>query len=152
MMMWHYVPDGRWNGGAAVDMYTTHLKNALTNAWGGKRSFDVLEDNDPIGFKSGKGIRAKSAVGIMAFVIPKRSPELRVCDYAIWKEVNTRMRRQGLKRPKAKRESRNACLGLLRRTAFRLSADFINKSIGEMKRRCQRLYDAKGGFFEEIGH
>ena len=110
MMMWHYVPDGRWNGGAAADMYTTHLKNALTHAWGGKRSFNVLEDNDPTGFKSGKGIRAKSTVGIKAFVIPKRSPELSVCDYAIWKEVNTRMRRQGLKRPKAKRESRNAHL------------------------------------------
>ena len=72
MMMWHAVPDGRWNGGAAADMYTTDLKD--TNAWEGNRHFNVLEDNDPTGFKSGKGLRAKVKAGIKAFVIPKRSP------------------------------------------------------------------------------
>ena len=39
----------------------------------------------------------------------------------------------------------------LRRTAIRLPAAFVKKSIEDMKRRCQRLYAAKGGYFEEGG-
>jgi len=152
VMMWYDVPHGRWNGGAAATMYVKPLRDALIKSWGEKRQFVVLEDNDPTGFKSGKGLRAKKQAGIKAFVIPRRSPDLSVCDYAIWKEVNSRMRRQELNWPKAKRESRNDYLRRLRRTALRLPAGFINKSISDMKRRCQRLYDAAGGFIEEGGH
>lgn len=151
VMMWHDVPDGRWNGGAAASMYTKPLKTALLDTWGQKRKFTVLEDNDPTGFKSSKGARAKADAGIKAFIIPKRSPDLSVCDYAIWKEVNVRMRKHELKWPAGKRETRNAYLCRLRRTASKLPADFINKSIGDMKRRCQRLYNAAGGFIEEGG-
>ena len=151
MMMWHDVPYGRWNEGAAASMHTKPLKTAFSNAWGQKRHFAVLEDNDPTGFKSGKGARAKKDAGIKPFAIPKRSRDLSVCNYAIWKEVNMRMRKQELKWPAAKRETRKAYLSRLRRTALKLPADFINKSIGDMKRRCQRLYNAAGGFIEEGG-
>ena len=43
----------------------------------------MLEDNDPTGFKSGLEETAKKAARIKAFVIPKRSPDLSVLDYAI---------------------------------------------------------------------
>jgi hypothetical protein len=36
-------------------------------------------------------------------------------------------------------------------TAKRLPRGFINRSIMDMKRRCERLYLAKGGLFEEGG-
>ena len=52
---------------------------------------------------------------------------------------------------KNKRESREAYLARLRRTALRLPASFINKSIEDMVRRCQKLYEAKGWYFEEGG-
>ena len=152
MMMWHEVPDTRWTGQAAVDMYTGPLKKALAKAWGKKRNFHVLGDNDPAGFKSRKGIRAKAEAGIKPFVIPKRSPDLSVCDYAIWKEINRRMRKQELTWRRTKRETRKGYLARLRRTALRLPEVFINKCIGDMKRRCERLYVAAGGFFEEGGH
>ena len=39
----------------------------------------------------------------------------------------------------------------LRRTAKNLPKEFIVNSIGDMRRRCQRLLEAKGHFFEEGG-
>lgn len=151
MLMWHEVPGARWHGQAAADMYSGPLQKSLTKAWGKKRHFNVLEDNDPTGFKSGKGVRAKAEVHIKPFAIPKRSPDLSVCDYAIWKEINTRMRKQELTWRKSRRETRVDYIARLRHTALRLPRTFINKSIGDMKRRCQRLYAAGGGFFEEGG-
>ena len=110
-----------------------------------------MEDNDPTGFKSGKGEVAKSAAGIEVFSIPKRSPQLNVCDYALWAEVNRRMRRQEERWPVQKKETRAAYLVRLRRTALRLPKAFIDKSIGNMKVRCERLLAARGRHFEEGG-
>ena len=58
------------------------------------RAFAILEDNAPTGFKSKKGVRAKAANEIKVVAIPKSSPDLSVCDYALWKQVNAVMRRQ----------------------------------------------------------
>ena len=106
MMMWHEVAEARWTGQAAADMYTGPLKTTLAKAWGRKCAYHVLEDNDPTGFKSRKGIRAKAEARIKPLVIPKRNPDLSVCDYAIWIEINRRMRKQELTWRTAKRETR----------------------------------------------
>jgi len=151
VLMWHTVAKSRWSGQAAADMYAKPLSKALAKQWPAKRSWTVLEDNDPTGFKSKKGVEAKEAAGIEVFEIPRRSPDLNVCDYALWKEINKRMRRQELKWPKGKRESRQAYVARLRRTALRLPRSFITKSIGNMVTRCKRLYEAKGGHFQEGG-
>ena len=39
----------------------------------------------------------------------------------------------------------------LDRTAKKLPSAFIDKSIGDMRRRCRLLFEAKGGLFEEGG-
>ena len=39
----------------------------------------------------------------------------------------------------------------LDRTDRRLPAAFINNAIGNLQKRCQLLYKAKGGLFEEGG-
>ena len=88
----------------------------------------------------------------MTFDIPPRSPDLNVCDYSLWAEVSRRMRRQEKAWPAKKRETRQGYLARLRRTALRLPAAFVNKSIGDMARRCQRLHAAQGKHFEEGGH
>ena len=132
-------------------MYTKPVLTALKRTFPMKRSWQVLEDNDPTGFKSGKGNAAKEEVNIKPFLIPKRSPDLSVCDYALWKEINRRMRAEERNWPKNKREARDDYMQRLRRTALRLPTAFITKSIGDMQRRCQRLYEAKGGLFEEGG-
>jgi hypothetical protein len=136
---------------AAEEMYKKPLLKALQKKWPRKRSWNALEDNDPTGFKSSKGIAAKKAVNIQLFSIPKRSPDLNICDYALWKEIHKRMCRQELNWGKNRRETRDQYLQRLRRTAQRLPQSFITDSIGDMRRRCQRLCDAKGGFFEEGG-
>ena len=64
-----------------------------------------MEDNDPTGFKSKAGIAAKAKAGIVVFPIPKRSPELNVLDYAVWKEVNKRMLLQERARGKSARDT-----------------------------------------------
>ena len=48
-------------------------------------------------------------------------------------------------------ETREQYVTRLKRTAGQLPKKFIDDSIGDMKRRCQRLYDAQGGYFEEGG-
>ena len=51
------------------------MANALQRTYPQKRQFSVLEDNDPAGFKSGRGQEAKREAGIAPFEIPKRSPD-----------------------------------------------------------------------------
>ena len=111
----------------------------------------MLEDNDPTGFRSKAGMKAKEEVGLTTFEIPKRSPQLNMCDYALWKEVEKRMRCQEKRFAPSFRESRKAFLQRCRRTAIRLPSSFINSSLKSMKIRCQRLAAARGGHFEEGG-
>ena len=62
-----------------------------------------------------------------------------------------RMRRQEKAWGEGRKEIRKQYLARLRRTAFRLPAGFLNGCVGDMRRRCQRLKDAKGRHFEEGG-
>ena len=148
MMVWEPVR-GRWNAKTAAEMYRGPIATALRKARPSKRRFVCLEDNDPSGFKSKKGLRAKAECRIKTFDIPKRSPQLNVLDYAVWSEINTRMRKQERRYPHNKKESRQQYLARLRRTAMRLSPKFLKASIMNLRTRCQRLYDAKGEHIEE---
>ena len=150
LIMWEYL-DGSWGGVSAAAAYKGPIKKALEANFPGRKTFTVLEDNDPSGFKSGLGLAAKKDVGIKAFEIPKRSPCLNVLDYHVWAEVNKKMREQEKKFPATKRESRKAFLNRLRRTALGLPAAQMASSVGDMKRRCERLLAAKGGHIEEGG-
>ena len=119
--MWHFI-ESRWNGETAANSYEGPVLDAQKKAFPRKRRFAVLEDNDPSGFKSSKGHTAKVRAKIDEFNIPKRSPDLNVCDYALWKEVSKRMRGQERKFPTGKRETRTKLLKRLRRTAPELAA------------------------------
>ena len=99
-----------------------------------------------------KGEAAKSEAYIRAFEIPKRSPELNVCDYALWAEVNRRMRELEAGWSDSKVESREEYLMRLRRTAMRLPKAFAIKTNRSMKRRRKKLWESKGYHFEEGGH
>ena len=150
VLLWEYL-DGPWGGDAAAKAYNGPVKKALQVAYPGRKSFTVLEDNDPSGFKSRLGIAAKADIGIKTFEIPRRSPCLNVLDYHVWAEVSKRMREQEKKFPASKRESRVAFLNRLRRTALRLTTEQVSNAVGDMKRRCARLLAAGGGHIEEGG-
>ena len=151
VLVWEVIDGRNWNGDVAAEMYAGPIKAALSKACPRKRKWRVLEDNDPAGFKCRKGLAAKVASGIESFDLPKRSPSLNVCDYALWSEVSRRMRAVEAAWPAGKSESRVAYVARLRRTALRLPASFVNASISNMRTRCQRLHIAGGGHFEEGG-
>ena len=52
-----------------------------------RKTYLIAEDNDPSGFKSGKGMAAKKAVGIKCIEWPKYSPDLMPLDFSLWKNV-----------------------------------------------------------------
>ena len=64
---------------------------------------------------------------------------LNVCDYALWSEVNRRMRLAEGKWPAGRTESRDRYLARLRRTALGLPASFVESSVADMRRRCRLL-------------
>ena len=149
VMMWHEI-DGPWSGRAAASLYTGPLKRALRRTYPNKRTHKVLEDNDPTGYKSGAGMSAKCACNIDVFEIPCRSPDLNPLDYSIWAEVNKRMREQE-RNWKSKRETRDQYVARLKKTAQDLEHEFVNDAIGNLVVRCERLYQAQGGYFLEGG-
>ena len=61
------------------------------------------------------------------------------------------MRTQERAFPPRKRESKEEFLARLQRTAKRIAKTSVNKWVGNMQTRCQRLYAARGGHFEEGG-
>lgn len=148
ILMWHFI-EGRWNGTMAAKCYKGPVSKALAAAFPAKRRYTVLEDNDPAGFKSSLGRAAKAEAKISVFEIPKRSPDLNVCDYSLWKLVNTRMRAQEARWPTARKETRKAFLARLKRTAMRLPVSIVKRSIQSMKQRCKLLKEAKGGHIAE---
>ena len=149
VVMWHEI-DGSWSGGAAASLYSGPLKKALRRTYPKKRTHTVLEDNDPTGYKSGAGMSAKRDCKIDVFKIPCRSPDLNPLDYSIWAEVNKRMREQE-RNWTSKKETRDQYVARLKKTAQDLDHDFVNNSIGNLVVRCERLYQAQGGYFLEGG-
>ena len=54
VLVWEYLPKNKWNGGVAADMYLKFVRRSLQRAYPERKYFNVLEDNDPSGFKSNK--------------------------------------------------------------------------------------------------
>ena len=90
--MWEYV-GGRWNGDKAASMYKGPLLKAIKKAYPDQAKkpatkWVVLEDNDPTGYKSSKGMSAKKSAGITTDDLPRRSPDLNALGYALWHGIN----------------------------------------------------------------
>ena len=151
--VWDYVA-GKWNAAAAVKMYKGPLRRALKRAYpevlekrGGK--FNVLEDNDPAGYKSRAALAAKVEANVVTDDLPARSPDLNVLDYSLWHEINTRMRKQEAAFPANKKETKAAYLQRLRKTALGLPSGLVERAIADMHRRVRSVVAAKGGLFKE---
>ena len=149
-MVCHHIEEN-WGGSQAAKFYKEAVAPALKNQYPGHKVYFILEDNDPTGNYFGVGVKAKEDMKLKVLRIIKRSPDLNVLDYATWSEVERHMRKQEQRFPPSKTETREEFKRRLARTARNLSTTFINKSIGDMAVRCQKLYDAEGGLFEEGG-
>ena len=148
VLVWHTIP-GSWSGAAAEQVYTDVVAPALQKRYPHRSSFTILEDNDPTGNMSRRGVKAKKTAKLKVLHIPKRSPELNVLDFAVWSEVERRMRKQEKSWPSSKKETRSDFGRRLDQTARRLPSAFIDRSVGDLSRRCKLLYEAKGALFEE---
>ena len=147
VLLWHVV-NKQWCGKEAVTMYSV-LSAALKRQYPTKRSFRVLEDNDPSGYQTKKAVRAKVAKRIEKFEIPKRSPDLNVMDFFLWSEVERKLREEERSWHKNRKESRNQFISRLLRTAKAIPRSLIVKAIGDLARRTKLLHKAKGGLFDE---
>ena len=87
-------------------MYTHVIKPALKKRYPTKTQFTILEDNDPTGNRSKKGIAAKAVAKMDVLEIPKRSPDLNVLDYSIWSTVEGLLRKQERNMKDATKETR----------------------------------------------
>ena len=143
VLLWEYI-EGRWNSHEAERLYSGPMKDVLQETYPNRTRFNVLEDNDPAGFKSKIGMKAKVDAKIDTFEIPKRSPQLNLCDYWLWKQINCKMRETERSWPTTRKENRDAYLRRLRRTAMGLTEEEVNTAVGSMKRRSEDLFKAKG--------
>jgi len=146
--MWDYV-DGQWGAQAAVRMYKGPLLKALQKAYTTKKTFTVLEDNDPAGYKTKAALAAKTSVGINTMKLPPRSPDLNVLDYSLWHAINVITRKQEASMGGKKRESEEEFKARLRRVALGLPAAQVTRAVMDMRRRVQLLHEAKGSLFQE---
>jgi hypothetical protein len=87
-------------------MYKDVVATALKKRYPKKKSFTILEDNDPTGNYSKKGIAEKIKQKLTVLSIPKRSPDLNVLDYAIWSRVDQLLRKQERNMSENRHESR----------------------------------------------
>ena len=150
--MFNYV-DGVWTGEAAANMYKGPLSKALRKAFpdvprNPRKKFNVIEDNDPTGYKSRRGEAAKKAAKIVTDDLPKRSPDLNVLDYRLWSEINRRMRSQEKSFSKGRRETQAQYMSRLRDTAMALPETYVTKAVQDMHRRVRAVKASEGGYMK----
>ena len=85
----------------------------------------------------------------MPFVIPKRSPDLNVMDYYFWSQMEKKLREEERKWPNDRRETRQTFMQRLRRIVRNWPQEEIGKAIGDLARRAELLYRARGQLFDE---
>ena len=140
IVLWEYLGP-RWCGQAAADLYKGPIQKALKKRRGDKRKYLLLEDNDRTGYKSKKGMAAKSEAKIEAIEWPKYSPDLNPLDYAVWDAIESRMKDSA----PSGGESVQAYKQRLRRAALRLPESVVRKAVAGIPHRMKAVVEAKGG-------
>ena len=107
-----------------------------------KRSYTVLEDNDPTGYKSNEAKEAKRNHNIVALEFPRCSPDLNPMDHFLWDEVERRMQTS----TPTHVESISDFKARLRRVALGIPEAVIRKSVADLKKRIVDCYNNDGKF------
>ena len=120
-------------------MYEGPIKAALQRRRPGKRSWLIMEDNDPSGFKSNRGKIAKAASGMRTIDQPPYSPDLNPLDFSLWSWIEKKAL-EG-RRPAESRETYKA---RLRRVALGLPRPLVQKIVESIKVRAHAIFNADG--------
>ena len=103
--------------------------------------FRVVEDGDPKGFQSGKGLRAKQAQKIRSWTLPPHSPGLMPLDFSLWDEIEGEV----LAKRKIEDESMSSYKKRLNLTAKRLPWRLTHRCLGQMKANLRVTVNSGGG-------
>jgi hypothetical protein len=139
IVLWEEV-HGRWNAAAAVGMYKGPMLKTLRRCRPGKRSWLVMEDNDPAGFKSNAAKTAKAEHRIVTLDQPAYSPDLNPLDFSLWWAVHKKV----LDEAPRGRETVAAFKVRLRRTALRLAPSVVKKAVENIHARAGAILEANG--------
>ena len=139
IIMWHVV-EGSWCGEAAATMYMA-LGKAMRRFWGKRRSYRVVEDGDPKGFQSGKGIEAKRKEKIDSLKLPPRTPEWMPLDFCLWNEIERRMIEDD---DVEGTETKEQYFARLRHVALTLPRDLVKRCLLQMRERIVGTVASKG--------
>ena len=138
IVLWEEIR-GRWCASAAAAMYAGPIKQALEKHRPGKRSWLIMEDNDPAGFKSSKARAAKKEAGMKTLDQPAYSPDLNPLDFSIWAAVSD----EALKRKPVSKTVKDF-KQKLRRVALRLPRRFVKKAVMNIRERAKAIFEAGG--------
>ena len=109
--------------------------------YGDQRKFLVVEDLDPKGFQSGKGVRAKVEERIESWKIAVRSPGWMPLDFCLWDEIEMRT----LSKPGYDNEDAASYSKRLRLTAMHLPKTLIQNCLGKLKANIEATVESQGG-------
>ena len=139
VVLWQEIK-GRWCGATAEAMYAGQIRRVLERLRPLKKSWLIMEDGDPAGFKSGKGKAAKRANRMRSLDQPAYSPDLNPLDFCIWNQIVIKTLELA-KMP----TTVSAYKRLLRKVALSLPKALVKKSVLAIKPRAQAIFDANGG-------
>ena len=138
--VWHYLPR-TWNASEAAKLYRGVLIKALKKYRSGRRSYKIIEDNDPTGYKSNAAREAKEELKIVPMKFPPYSPDLNPLDFFLWAEVQRRM---AARTPRG-RETMSQYKQRLRRTAMSIPETIVRKAVEALPARAAAVVQAGGG-------
>ena len=139
VVLWEEIA-GKWCGDKAAEMYGGPIKKTLQRHRPGKRSWLIMEDNDPAGFKSSKGKMAKGANRMRTLNQPPYSPDLNPLDFSIWAAID----KKALVGHTAG-ENIAAYKARLRRIALSMPRAEVRMAVEGIKKRAQAIFEADGG-------
>ena len=122
-------------------MYRGPIIKTLRRVRGHKASYLLCEDNDPSGYKSGKGMAAKREMKIKTVPWPRYSPDMMPLDFSLWRNIQLRMDESD---PKG-RETAMAFKKRLRKTAMATPRADVRKMVACIRSKAQEIFDAQGG-------
>jgi len=140
VVLWKYL-DPKWNGAAAAKLYENDIQKVLRRLGPFGRKPVIVEDNDPVGYKSSKARIVKKKLGFNIVSLPRYSPDLNPLDFFLWNDIGRRMRKCD---PKTKKESVKTYKVRLRKVAMSTSKVLIRKALATMHKRIAAIYKAKG--------
>ena len=138
VVLWEEIT-GRWNAKCAEAMYNGPIRKVLKKRRPGKKSWRIMEDNDPAGFKSSLGRLAKKANKIKELNQPPYSPDLNPLDFSIWAKIQAK----ALEGRRAN-ETKQRYKARLRQIALRLPKPSVKEAVESIRGRAKAIFEADG--------